>query len=213
MKRWKGVVLAGVLSLLILSVSGCNNSDNNAQSDSLDDDSEVSMTYHDNYVLFQNDHIEGGTYIVNEYYVTSGQDPDHHIEVGTRAHMDVYSNSGTMLGQLDFNLGRKGSTDTADWWNDRISASESIHTNGPNELNFAMGGEFTFFVNGYSYVISDFFIGQGHAIIENNWWVGGKTCSNTEDEIMVCDAKDENGNTVKIQFNLFNSNEFLLYVK
>ncbi len=174
----------------------------------------LSMTYHDNVVMFQNDNIQAGKYVVKDYYIPSAQDPDHHIKIGTVINMDAFDNSGVRLGMLTFVLGREGSTNVANWWKNRVSSGENIYNDEPGKLNFAMKGDLTITVSGKTYFFSDFFIGQGHFLLSNNWWIGSRECSNTGDEyIMTCKGKDESGNTVKFKFTLWQTDEFLLVVE
>ena len=174
---------------------------------------EVTMTYHNNYVEFQNDNIQAGKYVVKGYYIPSAQDPDHHVKIGTVAHMDVFNHSNAMVGVLDFVLGRKGSTAVANYWKNRVSSDENIYGVDPDKLNFAMEGDLTMTIGGKTYIFSDFYLAQGHFLFTNPWWIGSRECNNISEEIMTCNGKDENGNTVKIQFNNFNSDEFLMFVK
>lgn len=175
---------------------------------------ELTMSYHDNDVYFQNDHIKSGKYVVKDYYIPSAQDPDHHVRIGTVAHMEIINDNNRWgLGQLNFNLGRKGSTHAANWWKNRVSSDENIYGSEPEKLNFAMKGDLTMTIGGKTYIFEDFYLAQGHFAFGNNWWIGSKDCNNTSDEIMTCNGKDENGNRIKIQFNLYNADEFLMFIK
>ncbi len=161
----------------------------------------LGMSYHDNDVEFYNDDIQAGKYVVKDFYIPSAQDPDHHVKIGTVANMDIFDNGDGLRGMLTFKLGRKGSTHVADWWKHRVSAHENVYNDEPDKLNFAMRGDFTVTVGGKKYVLSDFYIAQGHNWAGNNWWIGSKECSNTaEDEIMHCNAIDESGKKVVFEF-------------
>lgn len=175
---------------------------------------EVTMSYHNNEVSFQNDDIQSGRYVVKDYSIPSDQDPDHNIKIGTVVNMSIISPCYYLEGLLTFRLGRKGSTDVANWWKNRVSSDENIHHYDPDKLNFAMKGDLTVKISGKSYVFSDFYIGQGHWLWENVWWIGSRECSNTgDDEIMTCNCIDESGDTVKFKFTYWETNEFLMDLK
>lgn len=170
---------------------------------------EVTMFYHDNSVKFENDNIQAGKYVVKDFYIPSAQDPDHHVKIGTVAHMNIFHHFGILY----FKLGRKGSTNVANWWKNRVSPDENIYGDDPDKLNFAMLGDLTMTIGGKTYIFSDFYLAQGHILVINPWWIGSRECNNISEEIMTCNGKDENGNTVKIQFNNFNPNLFHVIVK
>jgi len=171
---------------------------------------EVTMTYHNNYAHFlYNDDMKiesGGRYTITDYYITSGQDPDNHIF--KEKVIDV-NPTNDRSGQLKFVLGRKGSTDTANWWKDRISPDQNQYDSEPDKLNFAFIGDLTLNMDGKYYVFSDFALAQGHTYIYNNWWVGGKECRQFTPyscDCIVCDGKDENGNMVPFVFSSTTTN-------
>lgn len=148
----------------------------------------LSMTYHNNYVYFLNNVIQGGKYVVEDYYIPSAQDPNHYIKIGTVVDLQpgTYANER----KLDFVLGREGSTDAANWWKNRVSSDENNHNDEPDKLNFAMRGTFTIILDGKSYVFSDFYIAQGHTFLSNNWWIGSKECRNDGHDLITCNSKD-----------------------
>ncbi|MEA3491933.1 MAG: hypothetical protein U9R27_08550 [Campylobacterota bacterium] len=173
----------------------------------------LGMSYHDNIVEFQHDDLQAGRYVVKDYYIPSAQDPDHHVKIGTVANMDVYSDEDVRLGYFTFRLGRKGSTNVADWWKHRVDADQNVYGYDPDKLNFAMRGDLTMTIGGKNYIFSDFYLAQGHFLVTNPWWIGSRECSNIKEEIVICSGKDENGNRVKIQFNNYNPDEFLIFIK
>ena len=164
----------------------------------------LSMTYHSNYLEFDyKNELQGGRYTVLDFYIPSAQDPDRHIKIGTVVNLQTSDNQGN----LDFVLGRSGSSAVATWWKNRISSGENNYNSGPDKLNFAMKGAFTIILNGESYVFSDFFIAQGHVGLINNWWIGSKECRYIGDYDITCNSKDESGNTVKFKFSGTNTAE------
>lgn len=183
---------------------------------------EVSMTYHHNVVCFEPDdvsikNIEGGRYTVEDFYIPSGQDPDHNINIGTILQLNIYVSQDAPGGSLDFVLGRSGSSDAATWWKNRVSSSENIYDKEPHKLNFAVKGNLTMILDNKTYIFSDFFIGQGHNWAGNNWWIGGTGCSHisSSPHIMTCNGLDESGNTVSLEFTAGdpNSNKFMVWLQ
>lgn len=73
--------------------------------------------------------------------------------------------------------GRKGSSETADWFKSAINPGSAIgcdtYDTLPEELNFAFKGTMTFDHGGKTYTGKDIVIAQGSTIVRNNWWIGG----------------------------------------
>jgi hypothetical protein len=163
---------------------------------------ELTMTYHDNYIKFViNDPLFiGGSYKVEDFYIPSSQDPNHHIKIGTVLGLNSVDVQTT---SLDFVLGRHNSSDVAGWWKRRVHYNQNNYNEEPDKLNFAVKGTFT--VNyklsqeeNITCVFSDFFIAQGHTLDHNNWWIGGPGCSNQETGYVICDCED--GNVTQLSF-------------
>src|ERR1700712_5445200 len=85
--------------------------------------------YQNNWVHFNTSHTLRGTYTITNMSISPGQDPDEIYDVGTV--VDITSNS------LMFLIGRHGTQDVADEWNNwlPISSNTFLHTAGL--LNFA----------------------------------------------------------------------------
>jgi hypothetical protein len=98
---------------------------------------------------------------------------------------------------LVFSVGRKGSSDVADWWSARVPEKKNSFGHYPDGLNFAFGGKLSFniVVDGVpdTLVINNFFMGQGHAGFSNNWWIGGPTCDLIDVGVIQCQAFDKGG--------------------
>lgn len=134
------------------------------------------MKYHDNVVklnlkkgeLYE---IDGkfGYFKVTELCITSGQDPDKKNKVG-----NVYPINAN--GEIVFRVGRKGSSEVANWWKERIPANHTTFNHDPGDLNFAFIGELVLYVASIKKVVTYKNVGlaQGHAGASNNWWFGGK---------------------------------------
>ena len=163
---------------------------------------EVTMTYHDNDITFDFEFAgqvkSDGRYTIADFYVRSSQDPDHHIFIDKVVDLQL---TGDDSAKLTFVLGRKGSTDTANWWNNRVSSDECLDTAKPDKLNFAFIGYLTLNIDGKYYIFSNFALAQGHSFPSNYWLCGGKNCLwNNSAFGLICNSKDENGNTVKFKF-------------
>lgn len=160
------------------------------------------MTYRDNEVGFQlsGDYkLVGGSYTVDSFAVTSGEDPDHHIYAGLTK---TFGSNGKM----SFSIGRSGSKSTADWFNNTIPASRTTFNHTADKLNFAFVGSLKITLQGIglqngqdTFTFSDVGLAQGHAV-GNNWWFGGKTCNYISNNQVSCDGTDSQGNIVKFVF-------------
>lgn len=156
------------------------------------------MTYRDNDVCIKLSDFYGfslvrGSYTIESYYVTPGQDPDGNIHAG------LVSSFGSD-GKMTFKIGRKGSEDTARWFNDRIAPSQTTFGHSAGELNFAFIGTLKLVLTGdvygkneIAFTFLNVAIAQGHAGASNNWWFGGLNCSNTAGNIVACSGKNSNG--------------------
>lgn len=161
------------------------------------------MKYHDNEVVidlynFYDLTLVGGSYTVNEFSVTSGQDPDGNIHTG------LVKNFGGD-GKMSFRVGRKGSETTANWFNNRIQSSQTTFNHTAGKLNFAFIGTLvlTFTSGSYgsnrvTFTFNDVAIAQGHAGASNNWWFGGKNCAYHASNTVLCAGTNSNGVNAKI---------------
>ncbi|EJD48873.1 hypothetical protein AURDEDRAFT_122415 [Auricularia subglabra TFB-10046 SS5] len=149
------------------------------------------MSYHDNYVTLSYTApgytLQRGSYIVNEYKVTSGQDPKGHIAVGQ---VRSFDRSGSLM----FSVGRKGSGDVANWFKSRIPPGQNTFGNNPDKLNFAFVGTLTIVLAGGNLNGEEYFsipgasFAQGHTLAANNWWFGGQTCVRGDGDFVKCQA-------------------------
>ncbi len=138
------------------------------------------MTYRDNDVYFkltQGYSLISGSYTVSSFSITSGQDPDHHIYAGLK--VTCGSN-----GKMTFSIGRKGSEEVANWFNNRVPASQNTFNHGAGDLNFAFLGTLVLTITGgilgagqETFTFYDVALAQGHSGSSNNWWFGGQHCS------------------------------------
>jgi hypothetical protein len=172
------------------------------------------MIYHDNDVElctvsseeYPEVKILSGTFTVTELSITSGQDKDGLNHVG-----DVHTLGEGGDHKFRFRVGRKGSSQVADWFNDRVPGNRTTFNHTAGELNFAFIGTLNLIVSGSGFgqnqknvSFDNVAFAQGHTVASNNWWFGGKTAQNTHDgdypESVICFGRDENDKEVVASF-------------
>ena len=162
------------------------------------------MKYHDNSVSFSLSETEysliSGSFTVESFAVTSGQDPDKNIHAGLTK---SFGGNGSMT----FRIGRKGSEDIAKWFNNRIPESQTTFNHGAGKLNFAFLGTLKLKLTGGilvgnqdTYTFSNVGIAQGHTGSSNNWWFGGKSCTNISTNRVSCKGINSKGAEVTFMF-------------
>ncbi len=142
------------------------------------------MTYQDNdfYISLKNGYsIVDGSFCINKFSITDGQDPDNEIKNGLI--VPVSSD-----GKITFKIGRKGSKEVATWYNESISASKTDTTfnENPDKLNFALIGNLKLTITGgvlrnkkETFTFSDIVLAQkstGTLISSNEWSFSGTNC-------------------------------------
>lgn len=161
------------------------------------------MTYRDNDVYFSPSGgyaLISGSYTVNSFSVTSGQDPNHHIYAGLTA-------SCGSNGKMTFSVGRSGSGTVASWFNARIPASQNTFNHTAGDLNFAFLGTLKLTVRGGilgngqdTFTFSNVALAQGHSGSSNNWWFGGQNCSYIQSDQVICKGVNSKGAEVSFIF-------------
>ncbi|WP_131701444.1 hypothetical protein [Chryseobacterium sp. FH2] len=155
------------------------------------------MTYHDNDVTFSvtSNNLVSGSFTVNSFSVTGGQDPDNKIHAGL-----VVNCKGD--GKFTFSVGRKGSSDVANWFSKNIPADRTTFNHDPGDLNFAMIGTLVLnFANGITCTFYNVAIAQGHSGASNNWWYGGQQAFYNGGNTVICGASSNQQNNIPlIQF-------------
>lgn len=162
------------------------------------------MTYHNNDVTFSVSGsgytLKSGGYTVDSFSVTRGQDPDHKIRNG----LAVPMNSD---GRMTFRVGRKGSKETAAWFNNKVPAAQTTFNHAAGKLNFAFLGTLTLELTGGilgggkdTYTFSNIGIAQGHSGASNNWWFGGQNCANISGNRVSCRGVNTKGSPVSFVF-------------
>jgi hypothetical protein len=152
------------------------------------------MKYHDNEVKFsfitknfnKACRILGGSYIIEQRAITSGQDPDDKNTPGLRKTLNS-------KGEILFRAGRKKSVSVANWFNKLVPVSKTTFNHSAEELNFAFIGTLQLTITGgilgdkaNTYQFSKIALAQGHVNPVNNWWFGGEHCNNVGSNMVVC---------------------------
>ena len=149
-----------------------------------------SMTYRDNKVQVTGASgiiIDSGSFTVNDFSITSGQDPEGRNYVGQVHDLEN--------GEFVFEVGRSGSASVADWFNTRFSGYNNPSVNGDRttfdhtagSLNFAFEGDLKLRVttpdypNGITVTFPDAAFAQGKSGARNNWWFAQKSGQHTRD--------------------------------
>ena len=162
------------------------------------------MTYRDNSVTFSlagsGYSLVNGSYTVDTFSVTSGQDPQGRIHQGLQASM----NGG---GGMTFSVGRKGSEGVANWFNAQVPASQTTFGHGAGKLNFAFLGTLRMKLTGgilgggaETFTFGKVALAQGHSGASNNWWFGGRNCVNIDSNRVSCEGVDSKGSAVSFVF-------------
>ena len=143
--------------------------------------------------------LQNGTFTIEQLKVTPGQ-PFSNISRGK----EKYFGSN---GDIVFHVGRHGSTEVANWFKNKVSASHTTFGHNPGKLNFAFTGTLKLalsgdFLGGSSeeYIFRDIALAQGHAGTSNNWWFGGKNCQNSSKNRVVCQGENSHGERVIFEF-------------
>ena len=142
------------------------------------------MTYRDNQVLFKLSRfgttttIPYGEFIIKDLSITPGQDPEIRNKPGDTKQWTALQ---PYPQRFSFSVGRKKTSQVANWWTTTIGSGSSTFGNTPKELNFAFLGTLKLQLPGRSGgpfvgVFEDVLMGQGHSGATNNWWFGGKNC-------------------------------------
>lgn len=162
--------------------------------------------YHDNKVGLEpsNDNftiIASAKFTIDDHYITSDQDPDDKVYNGQTLSLKD--------GLFTFKFGRKGSAETAKWFNDRVPDYANTFQHSADKLNFAAVGtlevkiekNFLTSTKTETYKIPNFAIAQGHTSSSNNWWVGGTECKAFYDHMVKCPGETVEGLRVEMAFS------------
>ncbi|WP_323118291.1 PI-PLC domain-containing protein [Burkholderia alba] len=168
-----------------------------------DDDQALRMTYRDNEVVLKiasQYRIVEGAYTVSGFSVTSGQDPDGKIYSGLRK---TFGSDG----KFSFSVGRKKSTSVANWFNGQVAAYQTTFNHSAGELNFAFIGTLVLTITGgilgsrvATYRFQNVALAQGNAGASNNWWFGGKDCTNIGSNKVVARGHDADNMPMELTF-------------
>jgi hypothetical protein len=97
---------------------------------------------------------------------------------------------------------RKNSSLVANLFNSKTGGANNEYTNAsgdtsPEELNFYFGVVVTFNVKGTPIPVT-IYLGQGHYVAHNNWWIGGNTVVNTGTPLLQVIDQDQVVETFEI---------------
>lgn len=161
------------------------------------------MEYHDNIVklsLSGGYSITNGSYTLESFSVTGGQDPDGEIHSGLVA-------SFGDNGEMSFRVGRKGSDEVANWFNNQIPASQTTFNHTADKLNFAFLGTLEMTITGgilgsgqATVTFAKVALAQGHSGASNNWWFGGQNCTYIQNNQVSCQGVNAKGAPVLFVF-------------
>lgn len=163
------------------------------------------MKYHDNSVVIclssgRDYSLIEGSYRVNDFYITSGQDPKGKVYKGL-------TNTFGSDGKMSFQVGRKGNSSPASWFKGQVKASQTTFNHNPRDLNFAFLGKLELTIKGgllgsnvETFEFSDIVIAQGHTVGSNNWWFGGKNCKHIGNNTVSCLGVSASGMTLEFHF-------------
>lgn len=156
------------------------------------------MNYHDNMAFFKmacDCTLKGGTYTIEESKVTSGQDPDAFVTAVRTIPFDIQSYT---IGEMTFKVGRKGSQEVANWFNDNVHANQTTFNDKADSLNFAFIGKLVLKLDCFNFgeidtpyvecIFEKIAIAQGETGDRNNWWFGGNNCSHVRDNVVKCNG-------------------------
>ena len=122
---------------------------------------------HDNEVNFAIAGVTAFSFEQTGYSITSGQ-PYGGVSSSV-------TDSGAEA-QIVVKAGRKGSSDVAEWFKDRVGSGQTIVCDStgtfPDKLNFAVEGTMTITTDKGTYTCDNVIIAQGHFGTTNNWWMG-----------------------------------------
>lgn len=160
------------------------------------------MTYQDNDVSFSlkdNLSLIDGSFEVDDFSISSGQDPDKHIYKGLKVSFES--------DRLRFKIGRHGSEDTAKWFNLKVAAAQTTFNHSADKLNFALSGTLYLNISGgilagrqQGFTFDNIVLAQGHSSGSNNWWFGGKNCTYIGGDSVKCVGRNANGDEVTFIF-------------
>lgn len=173
----------------------------------------MDMRYQDNRVTLQAGNgmtIQGGSFELKDLKITNGQDPENRNVIH-----QVYP---LEQGVLNFQVGRQGSADVAEWFNQKFSGYNDQSVNGDRttfdqtagELNFAFIGDLQLHIQipenpkEMTVTFPDVVFAQGSTMLRNNWWFGQLTGQHTRDSDgpnrMLVFGTDSDGNSVFASF-------------
>ena len=154
--------------------------------------------------------INSGTFTVNSFQISPGQDPEDKNFVGQVHSLDN--------GKFIFEVGRSASETVATWFNEKLSGYNDSTLNGDRttfdqtagKLNFAFVGDLNLNITsqqspeGIQVQFPDVAFAQGSTMFSNNWWFGQLTGQHTRDsdgpDTVLAIGSTNSGETVYASF-------------
>lgn len=150
----------------------------------------MGFAYHDNEIdlaLADNYQLVGGSYTVDDFSISPGQDPDHHIYAGLTVPLNV--TTGAMI----FSVGRHKTSSVGDWFKQQITANQNTQNECFDTLNFAFIGTLNLTLTGSAFgtnhvpvAFDDIVLAQGNKDMHNIWFFGGKQCQYIGNNTVAC---------------------------
>lgn len=163
--------------------------------------------YWDNQVFFVLDggskgSVQPGTFIVSDFSITEGQDPDTHNKIGAVHKITRFPDTNEYF---EFSAGRKASSNVADFWIKNVNNDQNTFNRAPSELNFAFIGTLVLTApdpSDANATISGTFeniaLAQGgmSATGLHSWWLGGKNCAFLSNNTVRTAGTDKSGQII-----------------
>lgn len=164
----------------------------------------------DNSMKYRNNHVKlrisagyqllSASFTMQDLCITDGQDPDGVNRPGLVRTL-------APDGELRFRAGRESSEKTAEWFNDRIKASQNTFHRAAQKMNFAFLGTLELTIRGgilggktETFTFPKVVLAQGSTGVSNNWWFGGQNCSRSGPNNVVCRGTCSQGRDVSFVF-------------
>lgn len=177
--------------------------------------------YHQNQVFFRMDgrYLVGGDYTIDDFSVSAGQDPAHHIYKGLRTGIEVPD------GVMNFSVGRHKTLSVGQWFKAQVTAQQNTMGGYSDMLNFAFIGQLKIRLrdmaspeNTISFVFDDIVLAQTSSGASNSWIFGGKRCVYQGHHVVSCpgvtgsDGAQE-GRPVQLLVKWMSSDRFALQIQ
>ncbi len=163
------------------------------------------MTYYNNEVHLQVASgsgyvLKGGSFTLENYSVSDREDPLGNISIGLARPFGID-------GKMTFRVGRKATKEVANWFRERVPASNTTFNDNPDKLNFAFLGTLKIVATGgvlnegeHTFTFSDIIIAQGCSKSSTKLWFGGKKCYYAGLDTVICMGVSNTGISFPFHF-------------